>query len=1037
MRATFLKFSLMALALSMSAPQTATATHRLQTTQQVRTVRGSVIDAADNQPVIGASIVLSGTSIGTITDVDGKFTIKAVGKNPKLVISYIGKKTVEMSVPESGVVSVKLENADDLLDEVVVVGAGTQKKVSVTGAITSIKGSQLAVPSSSLSTAFAGRIAGVVARQNSGEPGSGAEFYIRGIGTFGGRATPLILLDDVEVSAPDLNYVPAENIESFSILKDASATAIYGARGANGVMIVTTKGGDYNSKTRLNMTVENSFNYIDQFPKFVDGARYMEMYNEAARGSGQAERYTALEIERTRTGYNPLVYPDVNWKDMMFKNMSMRQAVNVNVSGGGSKMKYYMSLNMTHDSGLINTKKAYSWDNNINIVNYTFQNNLSYKLTPTTTIQMNMNAQIRNTKSPNVTSRDLFNLILTTNPIQFPATYPAIPDDPMYDHILYGNDYITGNVMYINPYERMMTSFKEMDQNILNTVIKIDQNLDFITHGLNFNAWVNFKNFAGSSYHRSITGHNYRIKAGSYDAENPESPYELELLNTDGTDFISQSNISKWGDQTIEMQANLNWNRRFGKHSVGAMALYRQREYRNEVLPNRNQGISARLTYDYDTRYLLEFNAGYNGTERLAKEDRFGFFPAVSAGWVMSNETFFKPLKKIITHLKLRGSYGIVGSDDLAKPSGSYYLFIDKIADNNLSKLQWQFGQDGEIKGGGPMLTYYAMKGLGWEKVKKLDLGLDLHLLNCLELTFDYFLDKRYDIFMHREAWPQSLAYHVAKPWSNIGKMNNEGFEVSLRYNRRFSKDFSASIQGNLTYNQNKVIYKDEPIYPTVWKTAINKPYGKIMGYVAEGLFRSQEEIDNSPKQNLGSVVRVGDIKYRDINGDGKITDDDQMMISQYNGTPHLQYGFGGTIEYKKFDFGIFFTGSALRKIMTNGMDPFQEGVGVGNRNVVQYIADDYWSEEKQNWNASYPRLGLKTTDIANNTKPSTYWLRDGSFMRLKNVELGWSFKYGRIYVSGANLLTLTSFKLWDPELSGWNAYPMQKTVNVGLQLHI
>ncbi|WP_156099572.1 SusC/RagA family TonB-linked outer membrane protein, partial [Hoylesella buccalis] len=339
MRATFLKFSLMALALSICAPQAAMATHRLQTTQQVRTVRGTVIDAADNQPVIGASIVLSGTSIGTITDVDGKFTIKAVGKNPKLVISYIGKKTIEMSVPESGVISVKLENTDDLLDEVVVVGAGTQKKVSVTGAITSIKGSQLAVPSSSLSTAFAGRIAGVVARQNSGEPGSGAEFYIRGIGTFGGRATPLILLDDVEVSAPDLNYVPAENIESFSILKDASATAIYGARGANGVMIVTTKGGDYNSKTRLNMTVENSFNYIDQFPKFVDGARYMEMYNEAARGSGQAERYTALEIERTRTGYNPLVYPDVNWKDLMFKNMSMRQAVNVNVSGGGSKMK--------------------------------------------------------------------------------------------------------------------------------------------------------------------------------------------------------------------------------------------------------------------------------------------------------------------------------------------------------------------------------------------------------------------------------------------------------------------------------------------------------------------------------------------------------------------------------------------------------------------------------------------------------------------------------------------------------------------------
>ena len=476
---------------------------------------------------------------------------------------------------------------------------------------------------------------------------------------------------------------------------------------------------------------------------------------------------------------------------------------------------------------------------------------------------------------------------------------------------------------------------------------------------------------------------------------------------------------------------------RLYKHSLGAMLLYRQREYRTDVLPNRNQGISARFTYDYDTRYLFEFNAGYNGTERLAKADRFGFFPAASIGWIVSNEKFFQPLKTVIDHFKLRGSYGIVGSDDLAMAAGSYYLYIDKIADNDLSKLKWWFGEDSEISSGGPQMTYYATPGLSWEKVKKLDIGFDLHFLSYWQFTFDYFLDKRYNIFMHREAWPQSLAYHEAKPWSNIGKMNNEGFEMSLNYNQQFNRNLSASFRANLTYNQNKVIYMDEPIYPTVWKTAINKPLNYILGYVAEGLFHSQEEIDNSPKQNLGSVVRVGDIKYRDINGDGQITADDQMMISQYNGTPRLQYGFGGTIQYKKFDFGFFFAGSALRTIMANGMHPFQEGIGVGNRNVIQYIADDYWSEEKQNWDASYPRLGLKSTDIANNNVASTYWKHNGSFIRLKNVEFGWTFKYGRLYINGINLATFTGFKLWDPELSGWNAYPLQKTVNIGLQLHI
>lgn len=988
------------------------------------------------EPLIGATVQQKGSSLGTITDTEGKFSFNVEKDKGVLVVSYIGFKVQEIPFDSStNHLKVIMQENDAVLDEVVVVGAGTQKKVSVTGAIVSVKGSSLKIPSTSLSHAFAGRIAGVVAKQTSGQPGSGSEFYIRGIGTFGGRATPLILLDEVEISAGDLNYVPAENIESFSILKDASATAIYGSRGANGVMIVTTKTGEYNSKARINITVENSFNTLDKFPEFVDGARYMEIYNQASVSRGGKPRYSAEDIERTASGFNPLLYPDIDWREVIFKDMAMRQRANINVSGGGSKAKYYMSLEATHEDGLLNTKKVYSWNNNINVMNYTFQNNITYKLTPSTTIKLNMNAQIRQTRGPNVNTVNLFNNILTTAPILFPVTYPQ---QQGVEHIMFGNAYISGTNLYTNPYAQMLTSFQENNSNTLNMVLKIDQDLDFIAKGLKFNGWINFKNWSQSVFARSINPHFYGMKADSFDPDDPSTDYELELLNTNGTDYISQGDVVKSTDQTFELQGALNYSTQLGEHALTAMLLYRQREYRGNgaALPNRNQGVSGRITWDYGHKYLAEFNFGYNGTERLSRKDRFGFFPAISLGWVVSGEKFFEPLTDYIDHFKLRGSYGLVGSDELASPGGSHYLYIDKIQDNNINYLQYKFGEAGTSTLGGPMLTYYAMPGLGWEKVKKLDIGFDLTLFKDWKLTFDYFKDRRYDIFMNRDAWPQSLGYHIAKPWANIGKMNNESVEFSLNYSKAISKKLNISLIANFTYNVNKIVYQDEPNYPSVWQMAIGKPYQYTKGYIAEGLFQSQEEIDNSPQQNLGSTPRVGDIKYRDINGDGIISDTDMCMISKFNTTPRIQYGFGATINYKKFDFGIFFNGSGMRTIMTNGMDPFLQSAGSGNRNVVKYIADNYFTEEKQNFDATYPRLGLLTTDIANNRVPSTYWMRNGSFMRLKNLEVGYRIPYGRIYISGANLLTFSPFDLWDPELAGWNSYPLQRTVNIGVQLN-
>ena len=583
-----------------------------QQPKKKRTVTGTVVDAENGDPVIGATVVVKGQKDGVITDLDGNFTIAISGSKAQLEFSYIGYRKKTVDVGDLGVINVKMESDNQLLSEVVVVGAGTQKKVSVTGSITSVKGLELKAPSSSLTTSFAGKLAGVISMTSTGEPGAASEFYIRGVSTFGGRATPLILLDDVEISTADLNNIPAETIESFSILKDASATAIYGARGANGVMLITTKTGKENEKTRINVTVENSFNKPMNFPDFVNGATWMEMYNEAqlTRNPGATPKYSQLDIDNTRNQINPYIYPDVQWKDVIFKNMNMNQRANVNISGGGSKASYYMSLQANHDTGLLDTKKVYSYNNNINNWGYNFQNNISYKITSTTKIDLHMNAQIRNKKGPNYSTSDLFAQMLYCNPINFPVTFPAQPGDT---HIRFGNAIWTGSSVRTNPYAYMLSSFKEYNENTLNTSLKINQKLDFVTKGLSVQAMVNWKNWASSSYNRTIEPYYYGIKGGSYNPSNP-TDYEIERLGTSGTDYLKTSDISKASDQTFYLDARVNYDRQFNLHHVTGMLMYMQREYRSSVLPERNQGFSGRFTYDYGQRYLVELNFGYNGT---------------------------------------------------------------------------------------------------------------------------------------------------------------------------------------------------------------------------------------------------------------------------------------------------------------------------------------------------------------------------------------------------------------------------------------
>lgn len=999
-----------------------------QQSKKKHTVTGAVTDAENGEPIIGASVVLKGQKEGgTITDLDGNFTIAVTGTKAQLEISYIGYKKKIVDVGDLGVISIKMESDNQLLNEVVVVGAGTQKKVSVTGSITSVKGLELKSPSSSLTSNFAGKLAGVIAMSTSGEPGSASEFYIRGVSTFGGRTTPLIMLDDVEISSADLNNIPAETIESFSILKDASATAIYGARGANGVMLVTTKTGRENEKTSINVSVENSFNTPMNFPKFANGATWMEMYNEAmtTRNVMAIPRYSQTQIDATRNHLNPYVYPDVDWGDLMFKDMAMNQRVNLTVQGGGSKATYFMSVQANHDTGLLDSPKIYSFDNNINNLGFNFQNNITYKVTPTTKVELRMNAQIRQSKGPRYATKDLFLMCLSSNPIYFPAYYPAQEGD---EHVRFGSIPAVDSGVRGNPYAFMSSSYKEGSENTLNTSIKLTQQLDFVTKGLSFTGLVNFKNWSYSYFERSILPYYYGLKSGSYDPENPTT-FENELIKT-GTDYLATSDIAKSSDYTIYMQFALNYVRQFGLHNIGAMVLYTQREYRDKVLPNRVQGVSGRATYDYGQRYLFEFNFGYNGSERMAKGNRFEFFPAVSLGWVISNEAFFEPMTKWVDNLKIRGSYGLVGSDETGPEGSPHFLYIDQV--NLTSGGSFQTGMTGPtLSLSGPEVNQYAVQNAGWERAKKLDIGVDLTLFRSWNLTFDYFKENRYNILLHREAWPESLGYYGAKPWSNVGKVQSSGFELSTSFRHSITKDFSMEVRGNFTYATNKLIDNDDPVYELPWLSSKGLPLSYTSGYIAEGLFQSQEEIDNASRQEFGSTPRVGDIRYKDLDGNGIVDTDDRCLISKNGGVPKIQYGFGLNLFWKKFDFGVFFNGSAKRTIMINGIHPF----GSGDSNIFQFIADDYWSEVNPNPDAKYPRLGLMSTETANNTQSSTYWMRNGNFLRFKTLELGYSFKYGRVYLNGDNLAVFSPFKHWDPELE-WYKYPLQRSFTLGVQLH-
>lgn len=1005
--------------------------------QKKRLLQGLVKDEQGN-PIIGASIQLKNTGTGVITDLDGLFQIQVTDKNSVIVISYIGYVTQEISVGDRSSITVQLKEDTKSLEEVVVTAFGaTQKKETMVGAIQQVRPAELKVPSSSLSTSFAGRMAGVIAIQRSGQPGAdGADFWIRGKSTFGDATGVLIVLDGVEISSSDLNALDPEVIESFSILKDATATAMYGTRGANGVMIVTTKSGQDLLKPIINFRLETSMSQLTSVPEMVGGVDYMKLYNEALTTRGiTTGLYDDTKIRATEQGLNPLVYPNVDWYNEMFNKNAFAQRFNFNIRGGKKAVTYFMSASVKHDAGNLKSlsKDYFSYNNNINVMRYDFVNNLSIKATNTTKISLGLNVSLRDWKGPSAGVDGIFSMSREASPVDFPIVYPARNDKEIYT--LWGG--MSGGIYnngYRNPVAEYVVGYKKQFASTVNANIRLDQDLKMVTKGLKLHVLASFKNWSKTETTRKA-GYNqfeidqYNEATGEYTLSRVGNEQKT-ALNTEG---------AATGDRRIFIQAYLDYKRKFGVHDVNAMLLYNQDQLDNNKpdnllssLPRRKQGIAARLSYAYDDRYLAEVNFGYNGSENFAKNNRFGFFPSIALGYNISQEKFWGPISNVISHFKLRGSYGLVGNDGI----NERYAYLEDIV---LSSDKWKYttGVNQNVNLQGPVWNRYYKPNLTWEVGKKLNVGFDMQLFHQVNLNFDVFKEIRSKIYMQKvNTLPDFIGTGETKIYENSGKMKNVGFDIALDYNKQITKDFFLSFKGTLTYAHNTILERDEPpfqLYPNL--SSVGYSRGQHLVYVADGLFRDQADVDSHAEQTLGYIPQPGDIKYvdqPDANGncDGIINTNDRVYMG-YPEDPEIVYGFGPSMKYKNWDFSFFFQGAARTSILMSGFHPFGKNA---TRGVMKFIADDYWSESNPNPNAAYPRLTRDTN--ANNTVNSSYWLRNGAFLKLKNAEIGYTFKMFRAYLNGSNLLTFSPFKHWDPEMGGGSGmqYPTQRVFNIGIQ---
>nr|WP_302727217.1 TonB-dependent receptor [Bacteroides sp. ET489] len=1004
---------------------------------QTKQVSGVVTDGT-GETVIGASVLEKGTTNGTITDLDGKF-ILTVNENAVLQISYVGYTTQEVPVKGKTSFNITLKEDSEMLEEVVVVGYGAQKKESVVGAISQVSNKELLQsPAANVSQAISGKIAGVITSQTSGAPGSDdTQIYIRGRATFAGDAQPLVLVDGVE---REFSQIAPDDIETISVLKDASATAVYGVRGANGVMLITTKRGK-EQKPEVSLTANWQIQSPTRTDTYLDSYQSVMLLEEALANDGLSSQYRASDIEMFRrsvagelTGVDAMLYPNVDWYDEVLNSTAPAQRYNVSVRGGTKRMRYYASAELYDQQGLVKdlSNDAYGNSSSPSFRRYAFRANMDFFLIKDLTVSVNFGTRFEERGGPNSNESsgysEIFYEMNHTPGWLFPVS-AQVQNGEKTETIYGGTSQYQNNIVG----RLAEAGFYRATNTINETNFIADYKMDWLTPGLSVKGMLSFDY---DSYNRKL----YSKSFATYQLTDTSNPSELKSWNRFNSDGELAGSQSHAADYKLYMEAQVNYARTFGKHDVTGMVLYNQNDHRvNDELARRYQGLVGRATYAYDDRYLAEVNFGYNGSENFMKGRRFGFFPAFSVGWRVSNESFMEKYSNWLNNLKIRASYGQVGND-IYSVNGVVQRFLYEEAWNQIGN-DYTFGTSGQT---GIYEAQYPNYRVTWERAHKYNLGIEFGLFNgLLNGNVDVFYEKRNDILTTYQTRPEWVGVNMAA--GNLGKTTNKGYEIELKHHNTIGKDFDYTVGFTFSHAKNEITSKDEPALMTEYRKQEGHPIGQYYGLVCDG-FVTQADIDGGqlPTSTFGNV-QVGDLKYRDMNNDGFIDERDETFIG-YSDVPENMFALTLGANYKGWGFSIMFQGvnKVSRYYDAEAMYAFVNGGKVKEHHLQRW--DPAQSEEYNLANAQYPLLHYDSYGD-HNQRQNSFFLKNGAFVRLKNIELSytlpkeWIKVVGmsncRLYVNANNLVTWDHLDgLTDPESNGSNRYPIMKTVNFGVNIN-
>ncbi len=977
----------------------------------------------------GATIKVLGTSKGAVTDVFGKFLVEIGNENDSLSVTFIGYKTQVIHPGAAKSITIKLlpDLENQKLNDVVIVGFGKQKKVSVTGAVSTVKVSEVQQSATaSLSNAIGGRLPGIITRQSSGEPGyDAASVFIRGFSTINGSRTPLILVDGIE---RDMNNLNVQEIESFSVLKDASATAVYGIRGANGVILINTKRG-VEGRPRVSFRTETARLTALRLPEYINSYEYGLLCNEAMANVGKPAFFTQEELQKFKDQSDPYLYPDVDWINTTLKKNTLQTINNLSLTGGNQTFRYYTNVGFTLVDGIYREDPTVPYKTNSSMKRYNFRSNVDVNITKNLKMDLSLGGIIQNSNYPGASAGAIFEYLRWTPNNAFPVKNPngSVPAK---------NGFLNRSPYVVSTQTGYEKQFRNNIQSSLGTTWDLSS---LVTQGLSLRGLFayDFYNFMRNTRFKVPATFQYLGKDAN--GVDKYAPIGGEQALSYGTGYDA--------NRASYLELSANYDRAFGKHRVGGLILGNRREYVNLSagtsignIPFRRQGLASRVTYDYDSRYLLEFNGGYNGSENFPKGKRYGFFPSGAVGWVVSNENFWN--KNVVSSLKLRGSYGKVGNDQIG---GDRFLFQSTI--NKNAPASYLFGENQTYQTGTFQESLIGNPNVTWEVATKANVGVDLELLNGkITLTVDAFKERRSGILIRRGQIPISAGYPGdIIPYANLGIVNNKGMDGSLEIKNRTKSGFYYSFQANFTYAHNIIIEDDSPVRPLAYQNSRGQSIDRPYGYEAIGLFKDQEDIDKSPSQTtLQAIIRPGDIKYKDLNGDGVINANDQTYFG-FPRNPELMFGFGGTVAWKGIDMSIFFTGATRTNLFLQGRSTFAFLDGVDSYNVMREYYDNRWKPGADNTNAKYPSvIDLKST---NNYITNTLYMKNGNYLRLKSAEIGYSFNQAlmkrigiagiRAFVNGTNLAIWDHIKVVNPENdNGEGTYPLQSSINIGAQVN-